>query len=389
LKLIENSYELAQSLDVSASVSVFHLSFGGSAKARYLSTQQINSFSLYLLVSVQVSNPDMVISRPRLTDEARRLLESRGWDAFEQSYGPEYMSGVSTGGYYYGLIHIQTRSQEEREETRVRISASGGWGTGSASGNASLNQTLREITRNREIRVTVLQSGGSGDPLEMTMDDMITQALAFPGIARVNPVAYQGIFAEYKNTVPLPDSIGEGTFDRQRRLDVLEEIGRKYFYYKDLRSNIDYVINHILEFEEYQSMEDGAVREKLDNFNRDFQGVSNQINDLVRHARICRESPRDCSFPTNYYVPIEPLPRIEGQNMMLKNLEEEVARLRQQIDQAHSRINAFEDIANCAGSLGHAINNIHAKTRNTHAFNSLKDYLRRVNGGDDLGFGDH
>ena len=37
LKLIENSRELAQSLDISASVSVSHLSFGGSAKARYIS----------------------------------------------------------------------------------------------------------------------------------------------------------------------------------------------------------------------------------------------------------------------------------------------------------------------------------------------------------------
>ncbi len=245
LRTIESSQQLAEALSVTASASFSDFGFSASAEAKYVSERNISKYSLHVLVSVVVTNPDRVIRNRRLKTEAYDLLAKGGWDQFEKIYGSEYMSGVKTGGSYYGLIQIETEDFSEREQLSVSLSAKG-WG---ASLSGQVERELKEILKNKKTSVTVLQGGGSGDIIETTLDEMISQAKNFPQLVKDHPVPYQGIFNEYRSTVLLPPDLEPSTFDRQHQLSVLEELGRKYLEYKDLRSDLDFILRNRLNFE--------------------------------------------------------------------------------------------------------------------------------------------
>ena len=327
LRIIEGSSQLAQALNVSASASFSGYGFSASAEAKYLSEQEVSKYSLYALISVRVNNPDRVIRNRRLKPEAYQLLAERGWDEFENIYGAEYMSGVTTGGSYYGLIQIETEDFSERQELAAKISGSG-WG-GKLS--TEVEQELKQLFKNKKISITVLQSGGSGDVLETTLEEMIEQAKNFPQLIKDDPVAYRGIFAEYRSSVLLPPDIEPGTFDRQHQLNVLEELGRKYLEYKDLRSDLDFILRNRLNFEEYQDLSDEEWQPIQGKLQQDFAGVSTQINQLVEQARSCRASFKACQLPTQYYQLTTELPTIEGQTMVLKQMEENLRNLQLQV----------------------------------------------------------
>jgi hypothetical protein len=74
LELITDSAQLAKRLEVSASASLKLGIGGGSAKAKFVSEQKINSYSAFLLVHVVVKNPTKRIRDVRITDSARELL---------------------------------------------------------------------------------------------------------------------------------------------------------------------------------------------------------------------------------------------------------------------------------------------------------------------------
>ena len=180
LQIIEGSSQLAKALNVTASASFSGYGFSASAEAKYLSEQEVSKYNLYALVSVRVTNPDKVIRNRRLKPETFQFLAERGWDEFENTYGPEYMSGVTTGGSYYGLIQIETEDFSEREQLAVKISASG-WG---GKLDTEVEQELKQLFKNKKISITVLQSGGSGDAIETTLDEMIEQAKNFPQLIK-------------------------------------------------------------------------------------------------------------------------------------------------------------------------------------------------------------
>lgn len=326
LRQITSSKELLQSLNLTASAS-FAGTFSISAEARYASQQQINQYNTYLLVNVKVTNPELIIRNPKLKTETFQLLAERGWEAFEQQYGTDYLSGLVTGGSYYGLIEINTKSKEEQQEIAAAVSAS--YGIFKSSGQ--LDSKLKQAIENKELKVTILQSGGSGDSLEVGLDEMIEQARNFPQMAKQHPVPFQGIYEEYSKTVPLPPAIGEGSLTKQHRLNVLEELGQKYLAYKDYRADLNYVLQNLPLFAEYVSFSREELDEKRARFQFDFQKVTEQMNQLERRARSCRDSAKSCELPTEYFIPTEPLPAFDGENQMLNDLQAQLEQVKTQV----------------------------------------------------------
>jgi hypothetical protein len=184
-----------------------------------------------------------------------------------------------------------------------------------------------------------MQSGGSGDPNEETLDDMIAQALTFPELARVNPVVYRGIFQEYASSIILPLEDPPSEIEKAQKNYVLEELGRKHLDYLDLRADIDFVRKNPYRFDKYQDLSDedwNEVRRRLDS---DFNGVSDQINKLVNLARKCHDSIDQCLIPDEYYQLTEELPEIKGQNMVIRQMESQISELRQQVEGLKQQIN--------------------------------------------------
>ena len=57
------------------------------------------------------------------------LTEAHGLtrDEFIGLYGTEFLAGVQLGGYYYGVIEIESTSTQEQNSIAIAVSASG-WG---------------------------------------------------------------------------------------------------------------------------------------------------------------------------------------------------------------------------------------------------------------------
>ena len=348
LRQITSSQELMQSFNLTASAS-FSGALDISAEAKYASQQQINQYHTYLLISVRVTNPELVIRSPKLKPEAFELLQTQGWDAFEQQYGADYLAGLISGGSYYALIEIKTRDKTEQQDISAAVSAS----YGIFKGDVKAENKLKEVIKNKELTVKILQSGGSSDVLEVELDDMIQQAKEFPAVALQHPVPFLGVYEEYSKTVPLPPAIGDGPLSRLHRLNVLEELGHRYLSYKDYRSNLAYVLQNMRAFPEHLELSDDELNAKRQRYETDFQQISEQMNALERQARLCRNPAETCELPTEYYAPIEPLPLLEGENMLLKSLQEELNKLKLQVEQLQPVGNAIE-VSNKSVGIGTA-----------------------------------
>lgn len=342
ITIITSNSQLAKKLNITASGSYSGL-FSASVEANYLSKQEINKYSTHVMTRVRVTNPSMVIGDPRLRPEAKALLIERGWEAFIKTYGTEYMSAVSTGGSYYGLIHIDSTTKQEQENIKIAVSASG-FG---AEFKGKLDREIRKACSNRTITVTVMQhgGGGSGDQVEVSVDEMIEQVKSFPALIEEKPVNEIATFEKYLETVNLPPVIGEIPEEKLMREQTLNELGQMYLHYKDLRANIRFVMQHLYDFEQYKALDDSSLQTIKDGLKKDFDNVDQLINDIVKCARACRESVTNCKVPSPQPLTIE-LPELGDQDMTVKQLEENVAqqlieitKLRQELNNLQSSIN--------------------------------------------------
>jgi hypothetical protein len=169
---------------------------------------------------------------------------------------------------------------------------------------------------------------------------MIQQARTFADHALSNPVPFQIIVQRYEDTVEnLPLVVPDmGSLPYRKRRDALEELGEKYQYYKDRRSDIDFVLRNLLSFGVYreQSVEElQATRQALQ---ADFAGCSRQINEIERAARACLESPETFDLPTEYFQPKVALPNLGDEFMSMKQLEQSVRELQQRLEGLQSGI---------------------------------------------------
>ena len=328
---IKSSEELAKQLGISASASYGSLSFSASAEVEFANKLSLKRYSSYVLVKIDVKNPSETMRNPRLTPDALAFLEQNGWNRFEEVYGPEFIAGRIAGGSYYGLIEIITENQEQRRDLTVKVSAAG-WG-GKIEGQ--LDHKFKNVLSGFEKRVTVLQrgglAGGKDRIIETDLDDMIKQARTFSEDALTHPVAYRALTISYRDIVPLAQPPGPDEFVQQQRAEVLAELNRKYLFYRDLRADIDFVQNHILDFEEHQTLDETELDARQQRLGTEFAKVSQQLDEIGNRIRTCRrQSNVACELPTEYYI-VDPdlLPKVEGYSMLLKRMEEEITKLRQ------------------------------------------------------------
>lgn len=353
--VITSSSDLADSLNVAASAAFPIKGVIVAPEAKYVASSSIQRFATYILVKVVVKNAEIVIKHPRLTDHAKGLLGTGDWELFAKSYGLEYMSGVTAGGSYIGLIEVATRTEQEQIEIKSKV----GGVTVGVKAEAEFGLVLKEITNNKAHRVTIFQSGGSGDPLEVELQEMIDQAKTFPALVQANPVPLQALVERYEDTVPLPAIPPPDSLTRIKRRDVLEELGRKYLEYKDTRSTIDYVLRHMLDFEMYKDLDEDDLARRRTELQQDFQGVSRQMNDIAESARRCYESFDACDLPTAYYQPTAPLPQLGGQDMTIRQLEDKVAQLQMRLEAMQAGIENGSVIAQKARMLLARDDNFH------------------------------
>lgn len=330
LESITSSHSLSTSLSVSVSASMNSGAWGGSAGFKMMQSREVNSYYTYALVKTEVRNPPQLLRNPRLTQEAEAKLQE-GWDAFVSLYGDEYIEGIVTGGTYYAMIEIQTKDDTQQRDVSAKLSGS----YGSFSGSAKMKSTFKEISKTYVLNVFVIQSGGSGDILETTLDEMIEQAVNFPALVKESPVDIFAITNDYQSTVSLPNIPPPDSLLRINQRDHLHDLGTRYLKLKDYKSSIQFVLDNLIEFDDFRGFSAEQLKEKREEFTKSLDDTAHDLDMIVRKATRCADDATQCEP----YVPtatILPLPTIGGKLMNLKKMEERLNALQKELEKVKS-----------------------------------------------------
>jgi hypothetical protein len=322
LETVTSSRDLAQTLNISAAASLDLGIFSGSAEFSLVRSTDINSFYTYALVRVSVMNPPMIIRNPRLTQQARSMLEQQGWNAFAAAYSWEYIAGIITGGTFYGLIEIQTTNSSEQQQIKTSLSAS----YGPFGGNAALEVTFREIATRFALNVQVFRAGGGG-AVTMTWDAMLQEALQFPITIQNQPVSIQALVNDYRSSIPLPVIPPPDTLPVLQQRLSLEDLGKEYLRLRDYKRSLEFILSRTFdEFDEFRDLDQAELNQKRIEFQESLQLTANELDLITQQARRCYADINQCTTFVSTVRPL-PLPQIGGDLMTIRQIEEQLANL--------------------------------------------------------------
>ncbi len=177
LELVEDSSQLARSLNLAAEMSASWAIGGVDAKAEFVKKVSINSSSVSAVVKRVITNGSYSLpGGTTLKPDAAELLK-RDPTAFRKRCGDGFINSYTTGGEYYGVVQIVATDSNEAQTIKATIRGS----YGPASGSASVESTLSKATTSRRVRMEVFHRGGVGSSVIMptSVDGMIQQARSF------------------------------------------------------------------------------------------------------------------------------------------------------------------------------------------------------------------
>ena len=180
---VSDSYELMRSMDMSAEASVKTVAYEVSGKASFAKQTNISGYSSNFVMNATVENGVRYATPAengelRLTDEAARLA-ARNADQFEHRCGDSFVSAVYSGAKLTAVITIETQSQSEKEKLSAELSGSG-WG---AEFKGAMEQESGSETEDKDMSVSIFQTGGRGDAIPKDKDDLIAKLEILPAIA--------------------------------------------------------------------------------------------------------------------------------------------------------------------------------------------------------------
>ena len=366
---IKSSKELTKTLDINASASFKKGVGGASAEYSLAKSYQFNRYYTYALMRIIVRNSPQLVQHPELTEEAEKYLSERGWEEFFQLYGDSFIEGFITGGSYYAMLEIQTTSEKEQEETKLKLS--GYYGPVSAS--LELKQTFEEIQNTKIINIFLRQNGGWGDSLEITLGEMLEQAKEFPSLIKNNPVNAVAITAKYRERVVLPNIPAIDELPKINQRDVLEDLGNQYLNLRDYKANLEFILEHFSEFDDFRELETEELNVKKQAYQDSLELVLKEIDEVVSRAENCQNNYSQCPS----YAPdinFLPLPTIGGEQLTIKQMEEQIATLRQQVESLTAGMATAQKTANAAQNTANT-----AVTKADAAQNTANDGVNRAN----------
>ncbi len=177
LELVENSKNMAKKLSVSASASAKFGLWGGDLKTSYVEEREVHSTSVYALASASVRNAPQVIINTRLKPDAANTLRVSA-ENFRRRCGDAFVAGYTTGGEFFGVIEIETQTEQEKQEVTANLNAGGLMWNASAQFALAVNSSVA----NKRVHVWSFQRGGRGEQSTgcTTVDCIVSRAANLP-----------------------------------------------------------------------------------------------------------------------------------------------------------------------------------------------------------------
>ncbi|MGW7196161.1 PASTA domain-containing protein [Streptomyces chryseus] len=248
LQIAQETSVLHQALGISGDVSAGSMFGDASAKFKFASDIAVNSFSLYVVVGVQVFNATQTLDNPVLSEEAADLLRKHKTARFRDRFGDRFILGIKTGGEYFAIYKVESLDTTERSSIAGEIHArAGAPGVAGGSLDAAISSKIAASKSKLDVSVHVFQAGGSNTGTETTLDAIMQKARVFPTLVGVDQgVPYSMLVHDYRG-LALPGD--ELTFiDVQNQQDVLTFNASLLNGFSTVINNIDFVRKNIDHF---------------------------------------------------------------------------------------------------------------------------------------------
>ncbi len=205
-ELIDSYEELSQSLQIDAAASAHYLAGSASARMSLLQSSKVTNQSVYVLVSMRVTNVIRQLNTFTLTNDAL-LRAANGSGPFYSNYGDGFIHRVGFGSELYALLEIQSKTQRSRQDVRAEVEAS----YAAFQANGSISSAIEQISNNNHVKVYYSQSGAnvgddvttsgsppvsSGGVLVLNENELILRVRKFTKEARDNPKNAELIWAD-------------------------------------------------------------------------------------------------------------------------------------------------------------------------------------------------
>lgn len=328
LDLVESHRELGTSLNVSnaaqVKAAVPDTPATVSAKTKFMlgHSYTLNRYSIFLLTKVEVRNEATHLKNAKLKEEKKTQLANAAQDPdavdrFRLQCGDAYLGAFTTGGEFFGVIELETESDEHKAEIKREVEAAiAAEGVGEVNTQSSFEAKLTRATRNKKLKIWTYQRGGSGSAqvgLVDTPEKMIERVRKFPDFVVAgqggNAANYTATFKDYFTLdVPLPTAYRDQLLSAQ---DIMAELAGIQAQLVDRRGDIDYVLGHPNSFE-------GLTDQKKTELTAARAANTDLMKKIWKTARDCHRKFRECRITEDLQPKPLELPRRKTTIQQLK-----------------------------------------------------------------------
>jgi hypothetical protein len=275
MRQVSTVSEMNDILGISASASGGVGLFSGSARFKFSKDRQVNDSSVFLIVTVQVTNAFRQIKAPGITDSAAALLANGQTQKFQDEFGDMFVRGLVTGGQFFGVIEVQTHDADEKTNVSFALKAS--YAAFSADGN--FDDNFHQMLKTRKTTVRCYVEGGQTSPIPTQVDTMIQFATQWPGTVKNNAVPYSAVLDTF-SVLPLPTELN--FFDLQHQRDVLVQCSVLRDQDLQLQNNINYILSNPDQFIDPEKFPLGQIRNDLD---ADLNTIAAAASNALDHPK--------------------------------------------------------------------------------------------------------
>ncbi len=284
---VHNKQELLRSIGYSGGVSFGLFGVGVNFSAESIDRKFQSRSTSFLVVQVRIRTSSRALTKYQLERHAAETLRRDGPGKFFELCGDGFVAEEQQGGYFLGIIALESVSREEAR----RLSGSGGvsfLGMGVQGGATSDSKNFLE---RHKARYFVIQEGGSADGAaslrtEQSLDVLLARARRFQEtVTAGKAVTTQLIIKPYQMTSNRPRRADPWDLTAQRRF--LAQLATRY---SELQQ-ADAELTATLESSTCSREKDKAKVEKLHaEYETSIRGVKQRAEDCVRDpSRECKE----------------------------------------------------------------------------------------------------
>lgn len=280
---INSTTDMESALGISVEASYGSAAFGAGISARFdfAKNSKIQSSSLFVGVTLEISLAALSINDALLHPDAAALVDNPG--VFALRYGDMFVRAITRGGLFVGVMRVDTSSSQESNELAAALQ--GSYGLFSADAKTHFQDAISKYRS--EVYVQIWTEGGPGDlkitdpqdPMQL-LDNANKFVQAFHDTPDEVAHNYEVLLSPVTiATGPLPPN----AVDIQHSMDIVCFCAKRRSVILDQLNLLQFILDHKDRFDFTQGASVVAVEAAAANVQADLDLVADCASEAINH----------------------------------------------------------------------------------------------------------